>query len=156
MDRYFGAIGKTLPGRNFTTYISDYIFPGLLQGMEGVLAANGSAPLLYATQNQVATERRILQTLLIRKDLDGILPLAISWRRVSATRLYLGAIGPSSSGKGFWGAGRDEIYLSCSMTTAPRRDLFANFIFFTLSFFSAIWKHTGHRPCPLRRETAVV
>ena len=56
-----------------TTYISDYIFPSLLQGMEGVLAANGSAPLLYATQNQVATERRILQTLLIRKDLDGIL-----------------------------------------------------------------------------------
>ena len=29
-----------------TTYISDYIFPSLLQGMEGVLAANGSAPLL--------------------------------------------------------------------------------------------------------------
>ena len=56
-----------------TTYISDYIFPGLLQGMEGALTAHGSAPLLYATQNQVATERKILQTLLIRKDLDGIL-----------------------------------------------------------------------------------
>ena len=40
---------------------------------EGVLTAHGSAPLLYATQNQVATERKILQTLLIRKDLDGIL-----------------------------------------------------------------------------------
>ncbi len=56
-----------------STYISDYIFPRLLQGMEGVLTAHGSAPLLYATQNQVATERKILQTLLIRKDLDGIL-----------------------------------------------------------------------------------
>ena len=55
-----------------STYISDYIFPRLLQGMEGVLTAHGSAPLLYATQNQVATERKILQTLLIRKDLDGI------------------------------------------------------------------------------------
>ena len=68
--------GEGLSGRSvavMTTYISDYIFPGLLQGMEGVLAANGSAPFLYATQNQVATERKILQTLLIRKDLDGIL-----------------------------------------------------------------------------------
>lgn len=56
-----------------TTYISDYIFPGILQGMEAVLTANSSAPLLFATQNQVATERKILQTLLTMKDLDGVL-----------------------------------------------------------------------------------
>lgn len=56
-----------------TTYISDYIFPGILRGVETVLSANGSAPLLFATQNQVATERRILQTLLTMKELDGVL-----------------------------------------------------------------------------------
>ena len=56
-----------------TTYISDYIFPGILQGMEAVLTANSSAPLLFATQNQVSTERKILQTLLTMKELDGVL-----------------------------------------------------------------------------------
>ena len=56
-----------------TTYIKDYIFPGILQGMERVLTANSSAPLLFATQNQVSTERKILQTLLTMKELDGIL-----------------------------------------------------------------------------------
>lgn len=56
-----------------TTYISDYIFPGLLQGMERVLTANSSAPLLFATQNQISTERKILQTLLTMKELDGVL-----------------------------------------------------------------------------------
>jgi len=56
-----------------TTYISDYIFPAVLRGMERVLAANGSAPLLFATQNQISTERKILQTLLAMKELDGVL-----------------------------------------------------------------------------------
>jgi len=56
-----------------TTYISDYIFPGILRGMERVLTANSSAPLLFATQNQISTERKILQTLLTMKELDGVL-----------------------------------------------------------------------------------
>ncbi len=56
-----------------TTYISDYIFPHILRGVESVLAANGSAPSLYATQNQVSVERKVLQTLLTVKSLDGIL-----------------------------------------------------------------------------------
>ena len=56
-----------------TTYISDYIFPSILRGMERVLTANGSAPLLFATQNQISTERKILHTLLAMKDLDGVL-----------------------------------------------------------------------------------
>ena len=56
-----------------TTYISDYIFPSLLRGMEAVLTTNGSAPLLFATQNQISTERKILQMLLTMKDLDGVL-----------------------------------------------------------------------------------
>ncbi len=56
-----------------TTYISDYIFPSILRGMEAVLTDNGSAPLLFATQNQVSTERKILQTLLTMSTLDGVL-----------------------------------------------------------------------------------
>ena len=67
---------EELPHRSIavvTTYISDYIFPSILRGMERVLAANGSAPLLFATQNQVATERKTLQALLTIKELDGVL-----------------------------------------------------------------------------------
>lgn len=56
-----------------TTYINDYIFPGILQGMETILTANSSAPLLFATQNQVSVERKILQTLLTIKGLGGVL-----------------------------------------------------------------------------------
>lgn len=56
-----------------TTYISDYIFPSILRGMETVLAANSSAPLLFATQNQLSVERKILQTLLTMTQLDGVL-----------------------------------------------------------------------------------
>ena len=56
-----------------TTYIGDYIFPDILRGMERVLSANSSAPLLFATQNQLSVERKILQTLLTMKELDGVL-----------------------------------------------------------------------------------
>ena len=54
------------------TYISDYIFPGVLREMETVLSRNNCTPSLFATQNQVANERKILQTLL-SMPVDGIL-----------------------------------------------------------------------------------
>ena len=50
-----------------TTYISNYIFPNILREIETVLAANNGAPTLFATQNQIGNERRILQTLLERR-----------------------------------------------------------------------------------------
>ena len=56
-----------------TTYISDYIFPGILREIEAVCSENNSAPLLFATQNQFSNERRILQTLLETEPLDGVL-----------------------------------------------------------------------------------
>ena len=56
-----------------TTYISDYIFPSILREIESVFAANNSTPLLFATQNEVSTERRILTALLEMDALDGIL-----------------------------------------------------------------------------------
>lgn len=56
-----------------TTYISDYIFPSILREIEAVCSDNGSAPLLFATQNQFANERKILLTLLGMEQLDGVL-----------------------------------------------------------------------------------
>ena len=56
-----------------TTYISDYIFPSILREVENVLSDHNSAPLLFATQNQVSNERKVLNTLLDLSPLDGIL-----------------------------------------------------------------------------------
>ena len=56
-----------------TTYISDYIFPSILREIEAVCSENNSVPLLFATQNQFANERKILQSLLCMEHLDGIL-----------------------------------------------------------------------------------
>ena len=56
-----------------TTYISDYIFPSILREIEAVCSENDSAPLLFATQNQFANERKILITLLGMEQLDGVL-----------------------------------------------------------------------------------
>ena len=69
---------EPVPGRPLsiavvTTYISDYIFPSILREIEAVCSENNSAPLLFATQNQFASERRILLTLLEMDQLDGIL-----------------------------------------------------------------------------------
>lgn len=55
-----------------STYISDYIFPGILREMENVLSHHDCTPSLFATQNQVSNERRILQQLLTQP-VDGIL-----------------------------------------------------------------------------------
>lgn len=55
-----------------TTYIGEYIFPAILQGIDHVLAQNGYTPLLSATRNRVDNERRIL-TELLRKPIDGLI-----------------------------------------------------------------------------------
>ncbi|MBO6041387.1 MAG: GntR family transcriptional regulator, partial [Oscillospiraceae bacterium] len=56
-----------------TTYISDYIFPSILREIEAVCSEFESAPLLFATQNQFANERKILLNLLGMEHLDGVL-----------------------------------------------------------------------------------
>lgn len=56
-----------------TTYISDYIFPSILREIEAVCSENNSVPLLFATQNQFANERKVLLTLLGMEQLDGVL-----------------------------------------------------------------------------------
>lgn len=55
-----------------TTYISEYIFPAILQGISDTLFANGYTPLLSATQNRIENERRVL-TELLEKPIDGLI-----------------------------------------------------------------------------------
>lgn len=54
------------------TYISDYIFPGILREAEAVLAANKYTAILAATGNSVYNERNIL-TDFLTKPIDGVL-----------------------------------------------------------------------------------
>lgn len=55
-----------------TTYISEYIFPAILQGIEGVLSANNYTSMISATKNRIYNERNILNGLK-SKPIDGII-----------------------------------------------------------------------------------
>lgn len=55
-----------------TTYISDYIFPRLIQGMDNVLSEQGYSIILKNTGNSRAKEARCLEELL-QKDIDGLI-----------------------------------------------------------------------------------
>ena len=54
------------------TYISEYIFPSIMRGIESELTENGFSPILCATQNRVDSERRILEDLM-KKSIDGLI-----------------------------------------------------------------------------------
>ena len=55
-----------------TTYISDYIFPMVLNGIEKTLASRQYTAMLASTQNQVDRERSILKEFL-QKNIDGFI-----------------------------------------------------------------------------------
>lgn len=55
-----------------TTYLSDYIFPRVIQGIEQVLSANGYSIVLKTTGNSRAAEARCIEELL-SKDIDGMI-----------------------------------------------------------------------------------
>lgn len=55
-----------------TTYISDYIFPRLIQGMDRVLTANGYSIILKNTGNSRTNEARVLREML-NKPIDGLI-----------------------------------------------------------------------------------
>ena len=55
-----------------TTYISDYIFPRLIQGMDRVLTANGYSIILKNTGNSRSNEAKVLQEML-NKPIDGLI-----------------------------------------------------------------------------------
>lgn len=55
-----------------TTYLSDYIFPRVIQGIDRVLTENGYSILLKNTRNSRSVEARCLEELL-QKDIDGLI-----------------------------------------------------------------------------------
>lgn len=55
-----------------TTYISDYIFPMLIQGMDNVLSEQGYSIILKNTGNSRQKEAKCLEELL-QKDIDGLI-----------------------------------------------------------------------------------
>lgn len=55
-----------------TTYISDYIFPRLIQGIDKVLTANGYSIMLKNTGNSRGNEAKVLEDILT-KDIDGLI-----------------------------------------------------------------------------------
>jgi GntR family transcriptional regulator of arabinose operon len=55
-----------------TTYISDYIFPSIIRGIESYLTAQGYSLTLACTDNNVEKEKQCLQTMLSR-NIDGLI-----------------------------------------------------------------------------------
>lgn len=55
-----------------TTYISDYIFPRLIQGMDKVLTENGYSIILKNTGNSQKNEAKALEDILT-KNIDGVI-----------------------------------------------------------------------------------
>ncbi|MDQ0206869.1 GntR family transcriptional regulator [Alkalicoccobacillus murimartini] len=59
--------GQTKRRKNIaiiTTYISDYIFPLIIRGAEPYLAEKGYQVSLYSTNNNVETEKKVLESIL--------------------------------------------------------------------------------------------
>ena len=55
-----------------STYIGEYILPSILAGIQQELSVNGYTAMLFATNNRVDNERRIINELL-QKPIDGLL-----------------------------------------------------------------------------------
>lgn len=55
-----------------TTYLSDYIFPRVIQGIDRILTKNGYSIILKNTHNSRTQEAKCLEELL-QKDVDGII-----------------------------------------------------------------------------------
>ena len=64
--------GETLTVGVVTTYITDYIFPSIVRGIEHVLSANGCMMNLSATYNRADHERMLLQRAL-EHGVDGLI-----------------------------------------------------------------------------------
>lgn len=55
-----------------TTYLSDYIFPSIIRGIEDELSKKGYALLLSSTQNNVDNEKKSLE-MMLEKNIDGLI-----------------------------------------------------------------------------------
>ncbi len=56
-----------------TTYVDDYIFPSTIKGIESALSEKGYSMQLSFTNNTVGKEKQILQDLVDRNDVAGII-----------------------------------------------------------------------------------
>lgn len=63
---------KTMRIGVISTYITEYIFPSIVRGIESVLTQNGYSLILTATHNRVDNERKLLQDF-IEKKVDGLI-----------------------------------------------------------------------------------
>lgn len=63
---------RTLTVGVITTYISDYIFPHIVRGIESVLRRRGYRLVLFSTDNDKERERESLD-MLLREPLDGLI-----------------------------------------------------------------------------------
>ena len=70
-----------------TTYLSDYIFPRVIQGIDDILTAEGYSILLKNTRNSRSQEARCLEELL-QKDIDGVI-IEPSKSQISCRHLHL-------------------------------------------------------------------
>ena len=55
-----------------TTYISEYIFPKVIQGIDSVLSKNGYSIILKSTNNDIANEYLCLEDML-EKNIEGLI-----------------------------------------------------------------------------------
>jgi GntR family transcriptional regulator of arabinose operon len=76
-DQYESSTRKTRSSRQniaiICTYISDYIFPTIMRGIERELTDQGYNLNLVATGNRVARERRILLQIIADNEIDAII-----------------------------------------------------------------------------------
>ncbi|MEK3888252.1 GntR family transcriptional regulator [Bacillus sp. FSL K6-3431] len=64
-----------MPGKNIgviTTYISDYIFPSIIRGMESYLTSKGYSLIISSTDNDLDKEKQCLEAMLSR-NIDGLI-----------------------------------------------------------------------------------
>ena len=74
-DTHSPVQSLTTNGKNIgviTTYISDYIFPSIIKGIESYLTAQGYSLTFACTDNDVEKEKQCLQTMLSR-NIDGLI-----------------------------------------------------------------------------------
>lgn len=64
--KHYKAIGVV------TTYLSDYIFPSIIRGIEEELSAKGYSMILASTQNDTENERKSLE-MMLQHHVDGLI-----------------------------------------------------------------------------------
>jgi len=69
---YVSEVTRAMTVGYIATNITDYIFPGITNGIEDVLTANGYSMTLGVTRNRVETEHQLLLSLM-NKGVDGII-----------------------------------------------------------------------------------